>query len=324
MTVRYLSRGDVETIGLPMSAVIEAVEEGFRLKGLGQTQLPPKVAIHPAGTSTFLHAMPAAVGSPAQVTGLKWVGGAAANRERLLPTITGLIILNDPETMVPVCIMDCTWVTAMRTAAANAVAMKHLGPPQVHQLAIIGCGVQGRSNLLATASQYPELKICAAWDPDPDALHSFTREMADQVSCAIVPKAGPQEAVCEADVTVTAGPNALPLSPYIPLAWLKPGAMAAPVDYDAAWLPDAMSGTDLLVTDDIPQMDAARAHGYFADTRRPDTELGSIVAGLAPGRQSRQQRTMAVCLGIAIDDCVTARLIYEQALASGTGIDLPL
>lgn len=324
MTLRYLCRADVESLGIGMAQIIDAVEEGFRLKGLGQAQMPPKTAIHPRGAGTFLHAMPAFVGGQVDSAAIKWVGGADANRERGLATISGLIVLNDPDTMLPVCVMDAMWVTAMRTGAANAVAMKYLGPSEATQAAVLGCGVQGRGNLLAMSTLYPGLERCRAWDPDAEALAAYVTEMSARVPVAVEAATGPEDAVRGADVIVTAGPSPREPEPYIPLEWLKPGAMAAPVDYNGAWCESALRGVDKLITDDHAQMDYYRAKGWFANTPRPYADLGEVVAGLKPGRERPDERTMSICLGIAVDDCVTAALLYRVACERGVGVELPL
>lgn len=324
MTLRYLSRADVESLGVGMAQIIAAVEEGFRLKGLGQTQMPPKIAIHPRGAGTFLHAMPAFVGGDVDAAAVKWVGGADENKQRGLATISGLIALNDPDTMLPVCVMDAMWVTAMRTGAANAVAMKYLGPAQALEVAVLGCGVQGRSNLLAMSTLYPDLQRCRAWDPDPEALQAYVEEMSQRVPVAVEAVADPEHAVRGADVIVTAGPSPREPRPYIPLEWLKPGAMAAPVDYNGAWCESALHGVDRLITDDHAQMEYYRSQGWFANTPRPYADLGEIVAGLKPGREHPLERTLSICMGIAVDDCVTAALLYREACERGVGVELPL
>lgn len=324
MTLRYLSRADVESLALGMDRVIEAVETGFRLKGLGQTQMPPKIAIRPRGSGTFLHAMPAYVGGDLDTACVKWVGGADDNYKLGLPTISGLLVLNDPQTMVPLCVMDCGWVTAMRTGAANAVAMKYLGPTEPAEVAVLGCGVQGRSNLLAMATQFPSVQRCRIWDPNDQAADAYLREMSERVTVYIDVVSSPEEAVRGADLIVTAGPSPKEPTPYVHLDWLKPGAMAAPVDYDGAWCPEVMQGVDRLITDDMGQMDFYRRQGYFKTTPIPYADLGEVVAGKKPGREHPEERTMSICMGIAVDDCVTANLVYRLALEKGVGTDLPL
>ncbi|NOQ96239.1 MAG: ornithine cyclodeaminase family protein, partial [Desulfobacterales bacterium] len=112
----YLSQRDVEKVDLPMEEIIEALDEAFKEKGLGKVEMPPKPGIHTM-PDAFIHAMPAYIPSLGSA-GIKWVSGYPENYKRNLPYITGLLILNDPETGVPLSVMDCIWITAMRTGAA--------------------------------------------------------------------------------------------------------------------------------------------------------------------------------------------------------------
>lgn len=322
MEIRYLSRSDVASLAISMAEVIEVVEEGFRLKGMGQTQMPPKTAIHARPGETFLHAMPAYVGGM-DAAAIKWVGGNEDNPKRGLPNISGVIVLNDAETQVPVCIMDAGWVTMMRTGAANAVAMKYLGPECAETVAVIGCGVQGRSNALAMHTHYPEIKQLRCYDVSAEALGTFAKEVGRSCEFEVVPVSGPREAVEGVDVVVTAGPSPKQPTPYLREEWLKAGAMAAPVDYMGAWEGELAAKVDKLITDDHGQMEYYRAKGYFADVPKPYADLGEIVAGTKPGRESADERTMSILMGIAIDDVVTAHLIYERACAEQVGVVLP-
>jgi ornithine cyclodeaminase/alanine dehydrogenase-like protein (mu-crystallin family) len=323
MNLLYLSRADVESLQIGLPAIIAVVEEGFRLKGLGQTEMPPKTSLHPHDPTTFLNAMPAYIGGEVKAAAMKWVGGADDNYKLGLPTITGLLIFNDPVTMVPLAVMDCAWLTMMRTAAANAVAMKFLAPRCVEVVAVIGCGVQGRGNMRAMALQYPTIREARAYDTNPEVLARYVAEMGAETGLNLVPVASAEAAVREADIVVTAGympPNPIP---YIEDEWLKPGAMAAPVDYNVAFKSELCQRVDKLVTDDIGQMNYYRTKGYFEGV--PEAwDLGDVVAGKRPGRESDEERTMSMCMGIGIDDAVTAKLIYETARAKGVGVELPL
>ncbi len=116
--ILYLSRADVEAAGVTMREVIDALAVAFGEHGRGRTEMPPKPGIHTM-PDAFIHAMPAFI--PAMhAAGLKWVGGYPTNQAKGLPYITGLLILNDDETGFPLAVMDCTWITAMRTGAASA------------------------------------------------------------------------------------------------------------------------------------------------------------------------------------------------------------
>ncbi|MGD8820786.1 MAG: ornithine cyclodeaminase family protein, partial [Anaerolineae bacterium] len=107
----YLSQTDVADVGLTMAEILESLERAFQEKGEGRVEMPPKPGVHPGGGDNFIHAMPAYI--PAlQSAGVKWVSGFPENSKRGLPYITGLLILNDVETGLPVAVMDCVWITA--------------------------------------------------------------------------------------------------------------------------------------------------------------------------------------------------------------------
>lgn len=145
----YLSQGNVEKVGLSMAEIIDVVEKGFFELGHGRVEMPPKPGIHPGeGGDNFIHAMPAYI--PAMNSaGIKWVSGYPGNTAKGLPYIAGLLILNDPETGLPKCVMDCVWITAMRTAAASAISAKYLARSDSSTIGILACGVQGFTNLEA-------------------------------------------------------------------------------------------------------------------------------------------------------------------------------
>jgi ornithine cyclodeaminase/alanine dehydrogenase-like protein (mu-crystallin family) len=269
----YLSRADVEKVNLPMAEIIGAVEAVFREKGEGRVEMPAKIGIHPV-SDDFLHAMPAYVASP-RVAGIKWVGNFLKNSARALPTISGLVILNDPVTGLPMAVMDCTWITAKRTGAASAVAGKYLARADAEVLAIIGCGVQGRSHTEAMRVQFPGLRRVVAYDTTPASLSRYLHDVQA-------------------------------------------------VHFDSQFTPEAIRAMDLLYTDDTAQMDYYRSMGYFQTTPKVQGDLGEVVAGKKPGRTGPVQRTMAMHLGLAIEDMVTAVRIYDRAVAQGIGTCLPL
>ena len=100
----YLSKAEVEAIGVTMAEIIESLKVTFRAKGEGRTEMPPKPGIHPGGGDNFIHAMPAYIAG-IESAGLKWVGGFTENIQKGLPYITGVIILNDTDTGLPLYIV---------------------------------------------------------------------------------------------------------------------------------------------------------------------------------------------------------------------------
>ena len=320
-TVLYLSREDVEATRLPMTEIIDGLEAMFREKGNGRVEMPPKPGIHPR-PDAFIHAMPAYIPS-LQAAGLKWVSGYPGNQARGLPYITGLLILNDPDTGFPLAVMDCTWITAQRTGAATAVAAKYLARPDSASVGIVACGVQGRSNLEALACLFAVRRV-KAYDLHPEVAQRFAREMGPRLHVDIEPVETLPDAVRGLDIVVTSGPILKHPKPAIEAGWLAPGAFASLVDFDSYWQGAALRELDRLATDDLAQMSYYRREGYFRETPEPYADLGEIVAGKKPGRASASERTASINLGLALDDVATAIRIYKRARAAGIGRELPL
>lgn len=317
----YLSRADVEAVGLTMDEIIEAVDSMFAEKGAGRTEMPPKPGIHPS-TDGFIHAMPAYVPA-ARAAGLKWVSAYPENKERGLPYVAGLIVMNDPDTGLPTAVMDCSWVTAMRTAAASAVAARYLARPESRSLGIIGCGVQGRSNLEAMNCLF-DLEVVRAYDHRRSNTERYVAEMGERFDVPIEIVDSAEEAVRESDLVVTGGPILKDPQPTIQAGWLAEGSFASPLDFDSYWTGEALAEIDLFATDDMAQFEYYRSVGYFKNTPTPYADLGQIVSGQAAGRSESGQRTMSMNLGVALEDVVTAVRIIDRAVEQGIGTRLPL
>ena len=317
----YLSRADVEAVALDMPTIIRLLEQAFIEKSQGHVEMPPKPAIHPR-PEAFIHAMPAYIPS-LRSSGIKWVSGFPENALRGLPYITGLIILNDVETGLPYAIMDCTWITAYRTGAASGLAAKYLARPNSQVAAILACGVQGRTNLEALACLFP-LKRVYAYDILPEVQAKFIEEMRSKFKFEIIPAKGPKEAVQESDLVVTSGPILKHPTPIIEKDWLKPGGFGSAVDFDSYWTGPAMNQMDRISTDDHAQFQYYRESGYFQETPNPYADLGELATGQKPGRGSDKERTLAINLGLAMDDMAIAPEIYRRAHEKGLGTWLPL
>ena len=317
----YLSRADVEQVRLDVRTIIGLLETAFREKGEGRVEMPPKPGIHPR-PDAFLHAMAASI--PAMgAAGLKWVAGYPENPARGLPYVSGLLILNDVETGLPLAVMDCTWITGYRTGAATALSARYLARPDSSTAAILACGVQGRTNLEALATQFP-LRKAYAYDTRREARDRYVTEMSAKLGLEIVGVDEPKQAVIEAELVVTSGPILKHPTPTIGKDWLRPGAFASAVDYDSYWTGEALAQIDRIATDDHAQLRYYRELGYFRETPEPYADLGELVAGRKPGRQSPRERTMAMNLGLALDDMAVAPEVLRRATAAGLGTWLPL
>ena len=320
--ILYLSQADVVSINVGMAEIIQLLEKAFDEKGHGRVEMPPKPGIHPGEGDNFIHAMPAYI--PAlHSAGMKWVSGFPENAKKGLPYITGLLILNDPETGIPLAVMDCEWITAMRTAAATAVSAKRLARPDSTKLGVLGCGVQGITNTEALNVLFPITDVFA-YDVHPTAIEKFSQKIAGDLGLTVTPVTTPQEAVTGCDLVVTAGPILKKPHQTIKAGWLDQGAFASLVDFDSYWEPAAMKAVDKFCTDDLKQFEYYKSVGYFQDIPPIHADLGELVAGLKSGRETVAERTIACNLGLALDDMAVAPTIYHRAKEMGIGTWLPL
>jgi ornithine cyclodeaminase/alanine dehydrogenase-like protein (mu-crystallin family) len=322
-SILYLSCKDVEKASVPMSQIVDALLAMFKEKGEGKVEMPPKPGIH-TRPDAFIHAMPAYIPS-LHSAGMKWVGGYPQNQSKGLPYITGLMILNDDETGIPYCVMDCTWVTAMRTGAATAVAAKFFARPESKTVGILACGVQGKSNLEALSCCF-NIQQVYTYDTFPKKAQEYADEMSQKLKLSITAVDKPEKAVRDMDIVVTSGPILRNPTPVIEDSWFKPGAFASPVDFDSYWKPEALLKADLFATDDIDQMFYYKEHGYFKHIppREKILDLGAVAADKAPRRQNAKQRIISINLGLALDDMATAPLVYNAAAQKGLGTTLAL
>jgi ornithine cyclodeaminase/alanine dehydrogenase-like protein (mu-crystallin family) len=313
----YLSAEEVAEVGPSMAEIIDALEIAFREKGEGRVEMPPKPGIHPGGEDNFMHAMPAYI--PAlQSAGLKWVSGFPGNAKRGLPYIAGLLIFNDVETGLPLAIMDAGWITAIRTGAATAVAAKHLARQDSSTAGVLGCGVQGRANIEGLQVVLPLTRVLA-YDTNHDVAERYARDLRQQLDLEVEVVGRPEQAVVGCDVVVTAGPILKTPHATIKAGWFEPGSFASLVDYDSYWHAAALQQADKVCTDDLAQFLSHQRAGYFQSTPEIHADLGELATGQKVGRESPDERILAINLGLAMDDMAVAPLVYQRALETGVG-----
>lgn len=329
----YLSQEDVIAAGgLDMAQTVEAIEQSFRLHASGETILPPKPVLRWGGPETEettgrIMAMPAYLGGELRIAGIKWIPSRPTNPARHgLPRANALIILNDPETLLPLAVMDGTIVSAMRTGAASGVAARHLARPEAAILGMVGAGVQMHTQAMAMRVVLPHLQEGRVFDLDAAKAATFAEKMSAELGLPIraVPTA---EAACRgADVFITA---TLSSFPYVQAGWYKPGALHCEVSF---WDTPAevLSSLDRIVCDDYHAVEhhgvdvAFRAVRDGHITRDRVSNLGDVILGKAPGRTSAGQKILFNPIGLGIHDVCEAYRVYRAARERGIGRRLAL
>jgi alanine dehydrogenase len=306
VSLLYLRRDEVASLLPPVPEQLDLVEHTYRAVGAGRVELPPKPGVHPRKDS-FIHAMPAYL-MDEDVAALKWVSGYPTNKERGLPYISGLIVVNDADTGLPAAIMDAAEITATRTAAASGVCIRRWAPEGWTVAAILGCGVQGRVHAEVIRALNPAARI-QAYDPHPDRVESLAAD--------VIGFTEPAQAVSGADVVVTAGP--IVEEPDSPLGreWLGDRWLALPIDFDFYFSRGAVEAADRFLVDDVDQFEYYRSQGHFRNW--PAAE-GSVGEALADGRVGTK---VACCnLGVGALDAAFAARVLSAAKDRGIGTEL--
>ncbi|MEF2144416.1 MAG: ornithine cyclodeaminase family protein [Desulfovibrionaceae bacterium] len=323
--ILWLSMQEIDSLGITMPEVMDAVEDGFAALGRDEVEMPAKIGVHPR-EDCFVHAMPCHVGGDIDACGVKCVSGYPRNQRKGLPYITGLFCLLDPETGIVKAAMDAAWITAWRTGAASGVYARHFGDPDTDTVSIVGLGVQGRVNLMAMAEVFPDLQRVQVYDVFPSQTERFVKDMRSKLpQLEFVPANDVRQCVTGADVVVTCTPIVEKPERFIPREWLKESVLAISVDYDSAFAADVFH--ENFTVDNRNQYLWTQNQGIYFQDEYPDTrgiyaDMGEICSGLRPGQ--REGLRGAVLMGIASHDVMTGALIYAKAVEQGLGTKVQL
>jgi ornithine cyclodeaminase/alanine dehydrogenase-like protein (mu-crystallin family) len=310
----YLSQEDILDMEIPIREIIPLVEKGLKEHGLDQVENPPKPGIH-AKPDSFIHAMPAYY-RKLGIGGIKWVSGYPSNRELGLPQILGIMITNDMDTGLPTAIMDCRWITAVRTAAVSAVTAKYCALKDSEFFGVIGCGVQGRMNLVALKEIIPTLTKAKVYDINPEASKRYKTDLEKETGVEIMPVTSVEEAAKGSDIILTATQR-LP-KPLVKNEWFKAGALGLGLEASRAWYGDAILTADKFITDSWDQTVHFHEQGAFPEGMpKLYAELGEVVAGKKKGRENSKERILAINIGLALEDVIVADYVYKKAKKKG-------
>ncbi len=314
-TPRFITAGEVPGL-LSMRECIEGVERAFLALAGERTEQPLRTVIPlPDGRSSFL-SMPAWLGDPPAL-GAKLLTLFPGNHERGIESHQGLIVLFDPDTGSPVLVVDAGPVTAIRTAAASAVATRALARKDASTLAILGSGVQARTHLEAMLLVRPIRRV-RAWSRTRTHLEAFAREMEERHGLPVQMAPDARSAVEGADVvcTVTGASE-----PVLRGAWLSAGCHVNAVGASTAITRELDSNAVARSAFFVDRVESAlaeagdwilaRSEGAVRDEELAG-ELGRVLTRDLPGRRAPDQITVFKSLGLAVQDLAAAALILEN------------
>jgi len=325
----YLNQQDVIATGVDMAVAIESVEDAFRHFVAGKTILPYKTVVDLGEIERGRgNAMPGYVGGDYESLGIKWIAGFPQNpRKHGLPRATGFFILNDSWTGVPLSIMDCTWLSALRTGAVTGAGAKILARQDSESVAIIGAGVQGRTQLEALMVALPNIKTVRAFDINMETSQRFAEGMGSAFGIDVRAVDTAEEAVVDADIIVTV---TVANEPIVKDAWIKQGSFFSAVGSYQEEEFEAVINSDLIVVDDTetvvhrgtPVVALMLTEKMIERDRVLD--LGPMITGDIPGRTSDDQRVFFSPIGMGIHDICLCQKVHDAAVEKGIGTRLNL
>jgi ornithine cyclodeaminase/alanine dehydrogenase len=334
--LRWFGAADVEAAMPDLEERLALAERTLTALAMpGASQLPSKIAIHPRPDGSFVHAMPAhlrADDARRDLVGMKWVAGFGTNGSLGLPSISAVVVLNDPATGVPVAILDGGPITAQRTAAVTGVALRRFGPlgpggsgtaPGAWNgvVALIGAGVQGHAHLPVMGHVLGgcTLRVFDAHRERAAALAGEARTTAGIAGAQVHDSA--RGAIEGADVVVTAASFGPPETRQsLTTAWLRPEATVVAVDYATYVSAGVAREADLFLVDERGQFLANRDAGNFDGYPEPTATLGEAILA---GTQRPAGRVVITHLGVGLADLVFGDAVVRAATAAGRGTTLP-
>jgi ornithine cyclodeaminase len=325
--LRFLSGPDVDSLGLTRLEVVDAVESVVAAHARGETVFEPRVHLVPdnggVGHFNVLRGHVSTLG-PRGVSGIKVVGDFVPNYLQGLPSELGLATLYDPYTGVPLAVLDATFVTEARTGAMTAVGARHLARPDAKVLGHAGARGTAFWNVTMLDELF-DLEEIRVTSRRPESREAFAERLRAQTSTPVRVVGTVDEAFEGADILVEATRLTEP-APLLRTATVRPGAFVVPYGTVSAVELDLLDVMDKVVVDDWRE---ARSGRFGSLRRHVDTgrlseeslyaELGEVVTGLKPGRESPEERILLWHRGLSILDVAVAHLVLRRAEAADVG-----
>ena len=320
MSVLVLSEHDVREL-LDMESCIEAMTEVLASLARGELHQPLRSIARPPGADTLLGLMPSYRGGTASAYGLKEIVVVPTNPTRGLDTHMGGVLLHDGETGELLAIMNASPITEIRTSAVSGVATRALARPDARRVAILGAGAQARGHVHAMRAVLddPEIRI---WARRPEAAEALAAETDASVAPSV------DAALFGADVVCT---TTAATEPIVEKRWLASGAHVNAVgscfpttrELDTETVAESSFFTDRRESclNEAGDYVLAAAEGAIGP-EHIKAELGEVLAGMHPGRDSEDELTIFESLGIAVEDLASAELVVRRARERGLGAEV--
>lgn len=316
--ITWLNGRDIEALAFTDDEILEAVEAGLRFAGEGETVIEPRVHLRPDPAFNGHFNVLRGYVAPLGTAGVKIVGDYVDNYRRGLPSEMALLNLFDPQTGMPKAILDATAITEMRTGALTAIGAKYLATKNPRVLGHVGARGTAYWNvrLLDRLFDFAEIRVHSR---RPESREDFARRLSADLEKEVIATADWESCLDGADILVEASRLPEPM-PLFRTRWIRPGALVIPYGTMSALELDITDGMDKIVVDDRGQMNAGplgalRPH-IDAGKVSPESvhgEIGEIVCGRLPGRESEAETILFWHRGLATSDIALGVAMLQKA-----------
>lgn len=321
--VLVLTREDMESL-VTMEDAIAAVEEGFKALNSDRAVVPFPVALNVPDGNGDVHIKPGYIkGTPSYT--VKIASGFYDNPARGLSASHGMLLLFDSKTGHPLCFeVDRCFLTDLRTAAAGAAAARVLAKDHVSRVGVIGTGTQARLQVIAL-SKVREFRELNVWGRDHEKAEAYASEMSETLGIEVRAARTAEDAVRSSEVVITA---TMSTSPVVRAEWISPGTHITAMGSDEPGKQEldtkVLARADKVVVDSLRQCARlGELHHALEDGSMSEedvhAELGEILLGKRPGRESEAEITVCDLTGTAVQDVAISQFVYEKAKSSGKG-----
>ncbi len=324
ITIDFLNRFDVEAVALTDDEILSAVETSLATQGRGEAVIEPRVHLEPGVANGHFNVLRGALRAPIDLAGVKVVGDFVDNYRLGLPSELATLLLMDPATGIPRAILDASGITDMRTGAVTAIGARHLARRNAKVLGHVGARGTAYWNvrLLDRLFAFDEIRVHSR---RPESRDAFAARLSDDLGKTVIATADWRACVEGADIVVEASRLNEP-EPLLRTEWIKPGALVVPYGTMSAVELSLTSIMDKIVVDDWGQCRAGkfgslRAHveaGLLSEATL-HAELGQIVAGLQPGRESDTETILFWHRGLSLSDIALGHAMLAKAARLGIG-----
>jgi len=321
----YINGVDIRALNLSNDEILEAVESAVRAQGEGHTVIEPRVHLVPESSDKGHFNVLRGVVNPLNVAGVKVVGDFVNNYKEGLPSELAVLTLFCPQTGVPQAIIDASGITDMRTGAMTALGAKYLGRPDSKILGHIGARGTAYWNVRLINHLF-DLDEIRVHSKRPESRNAFAEKLQSDLDREITVVDNWQDCVADADIIVEASRLPEP-HPHLLTEWVKPGSLIVPYGTMSAVEFSLTDIMDKVVVDDWGQCAPGRPFGSLR--RHVDEgkvteenihgELGQIVSGKIPGRESQTETNLFWHRGLSTTDIALGHAIWTRALAEGLG-----